>query len=140
MQPNDKPTWTDQQIVLQQWLALPKRERKPKTTEQLAAALGVDRTTLFRWRRIPGFMDEVKSLIRDHLDIDLSDVYTALRREAKRGSFQHIRLILELVGDYVERQEHTGKGGGPITYADVSKYTDTELEQLIASGGGGTPK
>lgn len=93
------------QEILQRWLATTKKERKPKTIELLASELGVDPATLWRWRRSDGFMDEVRKLIREQLDDDLAEIYGSLRREAKKGSFQHIKLSLELSGDYVERSE-----------------------------------
>lgn len=101
---NDTDRSVEQQ-TLQRWLALPKKDRKPKTIELLAFELNVDPATLWRWRRSEGFMDEVKKLIREQLDDDLAEIYSALRRESKKGSFQHIKLSLELSGDYVERSE-----------------------------------
>lgn len=94
--------------MLQQWLALPKRERKPKTLEAFAGELGVDRVTLHRWKQQPGFMDAVYAIAETYLGDDMPDIYNALRREAKMGSFQHIKLALELTGRYVERKEFGG--------------------------------
>ena len=45
---------------------------------------------------------------------DLPDIYGALRAKAKEGHFQHIKLAMEMTGEYVERQEISGKDGGPI--------------------------
>lgn len=106
MQTEAANIWTDQQIYLQQWLALPKRNRKPKTHGELAAHLGVDITTLTRWKKLEGFAGEVRKLIRDNLEDELSEIYGALKREAKAGSYQHIKLALELVGDYTETTRH----------------------------------
>lgn len=105
MQENSNDLWTNKQKTLHRWLALPKKERKPKTIELLALEIDVDPATLYRWRRLDGFMDEVRKLIREQLDDDLSEIYSALRRESRKGSFQHIKLSLELAGDYVERSE-----------------------------------
>lgn len=104
MQESNDIFWSAGHIALQRWLALPKRERKPKTARLLSDELGVDEATLYRWRKIDGFNDEVRKLIKENLHDDLPDVYAALRREAKAGSFQHIKLALELVGEYIEKQ------------------------------------
>lgn len=105
MQESNDVVWTIEQKRLQQWLALPKRERKPKTIDDFARELGADPATLHRWKKLDGFADEVRKLIRDYLEDELSEIYGALKREAKGGSYQHIKLALELVGDYVERKE-----------------------------------
>lgn len=39
---------------------------------------------------------------------------------------------------FVERQELTGKDGGPITHADVSKLSDEDLARIAASSRNGT--
>jgi len=111
MQSNSDNIWTTDQITLQRWLAMPKRDRKPKTFALLADQIGVDEVTLYRWRKIDGFNDEVRKLIKGNLDDDLPDVYAALRREAKAGSFQHIKLALELTGDYVQKIAPTTPDG-----------------------------
>ena len=108
---NNNNLWSAGQIALQRWLALPKRERKPKTARLLSTELGVDEATLYRWRKVEGFNDEVRKLIKENLDDDLPDVYAALRREAKAGSFQHIKLALELTGDYVQKIAPTTPDG-----------------------------
>ena len=103
--------WTADQITLQQWLALPKRERKPKTLGLLASSLGIEQNTLTRWKQLDGFMDEVRKFIRSELEDDISEIYGALRKEAKAGSFQHIKLALELNGDYVQKIAPTSPDG-----------------------------
>lgn len=138
MQDNSDINWTADQITLQRWLALPKRERNPKTMALLANLLKVDEATLYRWRKLPGFANEVRDLIKDNLKDDLADIYASLRKEAKAGSFQHIKLSLELVGDYVERKELTGKDGGPIEYKDITDLSDEELAYIASRGGQGT--
>lgn len=108
MKESKENDWTSEQRTFQQWLALPKKERKPKTIELLAFELDVGPVTLYRWKKLDGFYSEVRKLIKDNLQDDLSEIYAALRREAKSGSFQHIKMALELAGDYVEKQEIIG--------------------------------
>lgn len=46
----------------------------------------------------------------------------------KKGALDSIAKHL---GMFVDKVEHTGKGGGPIQYQDVSKMTDADLEKKI---------
>lgn len=105
MKENEVVNWTIDQINFQRWLALPRRERKPKTMDALALQFSVGAVTLYRWKQLPGFVDEVRKLSREFLSDDLPDIYAALRKEAKAGSFQHIKLALELADGYVEKSE-----------------------------------
>jgi len=108
-------------VKIQRWLALPSVERKPNTQEELAVLIGVNPATLSRWKQLAGFMGEVKRLIRDELADDIADIYGALRKEAKGGSFQHIKLALELTGDYVQKIAPTtpdGKESVKIEYVN----------------------
>lgn len=127
MRESSDAIWTIEQKRLQQWLALPKRERRPKTIDEFARELGADPATLHRWKKLDGFADEVRKLIRDCLGDELSEIYGALKREAKAGSYQHIKLALELVGDYTEttRQEVTvAKGYTKFTPDDWDNDTE----------------
>ncbi len=106
--------WSAKQLKFQEWLATPRYERVPPTQQLLAQELGVNHTTLSRWKAQDGFMDAVIALSETLLQNDLPEIYGALAREAKQGSFQHIKLALELTGRYVERQEVTGANGNEI--------------------------
>lgn len=139
-QQNESTNWTAAQARYQQWLALPKKERKPKTIELLAQELGLDRVSMWRWRKLDGFMDEVKLLIRGQLGDDLPEIYGALRTQAKKGSFPHIKLALELAGEYVEKQklDVAHSGGITITSDDIaaarSKARESETKLLNGPG------
>jgi hypothetical protein len=91
--------WTPPQIRLINWLALPKYERIPPNQELLADELGVDPGTLTRWKRKEGIQEEVNRIAKAGLSRAVPEVYGALIREAERGSIQHIRTVLELIGD-----------------------------------------
>ena len=90
----------------------------------LASSLDVEPITLYRWKKLDGFMDEVRKFIRSELEDDISEIYGALRKEAKAGSFQHIKLALELSGDYVQKQEID-------LNIDFTKLSDEALQQII---------
>jgi hypothetical protein len=106
------------------WLASTKYERKPPTQELLAAEMGINPRTLTRWKSMPELSEAVTQRARDLLGDDLPEIYGALRREAIGGSFQHIKLAMELAGEYVERREHGGELIVRVVYDDVDNTPD----------------
>jgi hypothetical protein len=106
--------FSSNQIAAIEWLATSKFDRHPPTQGLLADQLGVSLVTISRWKRKPEFNEAVTARARELLGSDLSEIYASLRREAIAGSFQHIKLALELAGEYTERRELTGADGGAI--------------------------
>jgi hypothetical protein len=106
--------WTPNQTKLIRWLARPESLREPRTHAELAKDLGVGERTLYRWKELPGLTSAVAELAREHLEDDLPEVYHALTKKAKRGSFQHIKLVLELAGHCSGRKEVPGKVSGAV--------------------------
>ena len=106
--------FTARQRKFIEWLAIPNYERFPQTHEELADELGITSRTLRRWKQKPELQEAVRQRVRELLGDDLPDIYGALRAKAKEGHFQHIKLAMEMTGEYVERQEISGKDGGPI--------------------------
>lgn len=91
--------WTANQIRYQHWLAQSKCDRVPPTKEKLAKdELGVNAATLWRWEQLPGWDDAVTQIAMKYLRSDTAEVLQALAREAKKGSIQHIKEFLGLVG------------------------------------------
>jgi hypothetical protein len=95
------------QLKFIEWLANTKYDRKPATHELLAKEIGVTSRTLRRWKSKPELQEAVRNRTRELLGDDLPEIYGALRREAAKGSFQHIKLALEMLGEYTENQTVT---------------------------------
>jgi hypothetical protein len=130
--------WTLNQRRVQEWCATPRYDRVPPTQEMLAEQIGIGDRTITRWRQQKGWQEAVNAVARAQVGVKLPEVYGALLREAEKGSFQHIQLALELVGDYVkvQRSEVTGKDGGPIeTLAAVTIYLPSNGRDDAAGGG-----
>ncbi len=104
------------QLKFIEWLATTKYDRHPPTQELLAEELGLNRRTLYRWKKDKNLREAVIQRARELLGDDLPEIYGALRREAAKGSYQHIRLAFEMTGEYMptERHEHTGEDGGEM--------------------------
>lgn len=90
--------WTPDQIRYQHWLALSKYERQPHTQELFAKSIGVDAATLWRWTQKPGWDETVTQIAFSALRRHVPEVFAALVREAEKGSIQHIKEVLSLVG------------------------------------------
>jgi len=72
-----------------------------KTYIDMASDLGIDVVTLRTWRKDPEFSEAVIKRARELLKDALPDIYSSLVREARKGNFNHIRLVLE----HLERLE-----------------------------------
>lgn len=102
--------WTAEQFQYIQWLSVTKIEKAesdeiPSTQAQLAKTLGVNRRTLQRWKKLPGFQDAVYDEVRRHLDWRLPDILKALGDKATTGDVPAIKLCLEVTGRYQASQE-----------------------------------
>lgn len=99
---SDVKNWSANQRKFQMWLAIPTAMRDPHTQGELARSMGITDATLSRWKHWPGFAEEVAKLSRQFLKDDLPDIFGALIREAKNGSYQHIKLALEVAGEHTD--------------------------------------
>lgn len=95
-------------------------ERIPPTQKAFAEHLGVNEATLWRWHNAEGFRAEVQVLIMGSIGDDLHDVMYAFKSEAKKGSYQHQKMFLELLGLYVERKEEKREGEMTIRIEHVN--------------------
>lgn len=111
--PEMSEKWTDAQLRFIEWMSLPKTERKPKTYAQFAELtdIQVDERTLYRWKRLPGFMDEVARVAKEFMKDDVADVLGAIRNNAKKGSVAHVNMFLAMIGMGAD-VEAAGKGSG----------------------------
>lgn len=112
--------WSAAQLEYMAWSALPKSERKPATEAEIAAKVGVDDRTLRRWKQLPGFWDGVRDEARANLKSSIGRIYDALIKEAEAGSYQHVKLALEMLGEHTDKIQH-------ITWRD-------KIIKLIQSG------
>jgi len=110
--------WTANQIKYQHWLAQSKYERIPPTKELYAVELGVDAATLWRWEQKPGWDNAITQIALTYLRKDTAEVLQALAREAKKGSVQHIKEFLSLVGIVGEQPTQNVNQRIVIEYAD----------------------
>jgi hypothetical protein len=116
-----------------EWLSSPRYTRVPPTVEMLAASIGVDDSTLYRWSRLPGFQDEVNKLARASIGKALPALYGALLREAESGSYQHLQLAMEMAGEYTRKSEVKQESKGEVRLI-VETNGATSIQNHLSSG------
>jgi hypothetical protein len=105
-----EPTNAEQKIL--EVLLDPNNRFLPVT--KICQLAEVSRATYYEAFKKPEFVALVKKTSREMVDRHLMPVMNAFVKEAIRGSYNHGKVILEMAGLYTERQEITGKDGGPI--------------------------
>lgn len=129
--PSPAKNWHADQLRFQAWLALPKSMRQPKTQQKFAQEVGVHESTLSDWKRLEGWAEAVNELALMLLREDVPEILASLRREAKRGSAQHQRMALEMIGLYTARTDITSGGEvlRPVIYLPAVGEEKTEDRQ-----------
>lgn len=70
------------------------------SVSDLCVKQGVSRTTFYKWLKIPTFVDYLNGLIDSFTESELSSVWKALIRRAKKEDVSAIKLFFEMKGKY----------------------------------------
>lgn len=105
----ERKNWTANQRKFMEWLRLPSTERIPLNQTRLAEEMKVRDATLSEWKRLPGFMEEVQSLIRQSLGDNAHEVMGSFKKKAATGSFPHQKTYLEMMGWHTDKQQTEGE-------------------------------
>lgn len=124
MMSSDANSWSANQEKFIEWLALPTSERKPPQQQDLAELLGVNPVTLSRWKKLDGLVDEARQRARKRIQEHAPDVYGSIAREAIGGSPQHAKLFLDLMGDLIQKVEHSGGVHIQMNWGDSDNDND----------------
>lgn len=117
------------------WAASPKRDRWPKSVEDLATeVLGLTSArVIYTWRKKNKAIDEVVSLMQaapllEHRRDVIQALITAASDPDHRSNPDR-KLLFEMTGDYIPRQRNEeGKSGEPIR--DLSEISEEELDMM----------
>ena len=108
-----KEPFTAKQYKYIEILADPAEKRDQKA---IAKGLGVTRKTLYEWRKLEGFWEEVGKLVQDGTAQRMSRVWDKLMNQCERGNVQAMRLLFQLRGELVEKQSHEFESDGVELY------------------------
>lgn len=132
--PQDAGGFSPDQRRFMLWLATPSDVREERTLAAYCKAHDITRMSLWRWKKLPGFWQEVRALTAQFMADSVPDVLQSLKRLAKAGSFPHMKLYLEMVGMYVPRSETTIHNPRPysgLSDAELEERINQEIEQTI---------
>jgi hypothetical protein len=90
--------WTEEQRALMRWVLLPSDLRTPPTMTAYSKQHAVSLDTLYKWRAAPGFMIEVRGMLRAELEDDVPAVLKEIARRARAGEVQFVDRFLSLMG------------------------------------------
>lgn len=76
-----------------------------KSITDICGIAGIDRSTYYRAFAKPGFNELYKQKSIELVNQQVAPVINAFVAEAKRGSFQHGKVLLEMGGVYTEKQQ-----------------------------------
>ena len=126
-----RPTTAEQKLL--EVLLTPECRNISKT--EVCKRAGISRQTYYKIFKKPGFVAHYEAQARDLVREAVGPVVNAFVKEAKKGSYPHGKVVLEMAGLYSERQkiEHMGREGGPIQVQqqiDLSMLSDQEVDTL----------
>lgn len=106
-----------------EWMALPVKEREPKTQKELAVQFGLSEWTLSQWKLRNGFWPEVEKIRRSWAKGKTSEILEGLYKKAKEGHAAEVKLWLQYVEDYSEKtkSEVTTKSDFQLKLSSVIK-------------------
>lgn len=115
--------FTYKQLKAIEMLARPDNEL---TLQQIADELGINQSTLWRWRRNEDFQKAVTELAYSCLKDELPNLFKSLASKAIGGNVKAMELMLKYAGNYVEKIETKVSGD-----LDLGGMSDAELDRQI---------
>ncbi len=115
--------FTGKQLKAIEMLARPDNEL---TLQEIADELGINQSTLWRWRRNEDFQKAVTELAYSCLKDELPNLFKSLAGKAIGGNVKAMELMLKYAGNYVEKIETRVSGD-----LDLGGMSDAELDRQI---------
>jgi hypothetical protein len=135
--------WTEPQLKYIQFLARGKKNRKgeARTEDQFAKSIGVDFSTLWRWKQKDGFAEALLDATQRELAPLLPSLSNAVTGKAfGEARFKNIdipaaNLAIKLMGVAERTQIKAEQKVEANIKHDFSRMEDADLDQIIKSGG-----
>lgn len=115
--------FTGKQLKAIEMLARPDNEL---SLQEIADELGINQSTLWRWRRKEDFQKAVTELAYSCLKDELPRLFKSLADKAIGGNVKAMELMLKYAGNYVEKIETKVSGD-----LDLGGMSDAELDRQI---------
>lgn len=111
------------------WLMTPSPHRTPSSQDKLALEMGVDETTLRRWKKKPAFKLEWEKRVNDLQQSPerTQKLLDSLYERAMNGDNNSAKLYLQATNRLAPTQVHVEHSTKP------SEISDADLDALIAS-------
>ena len=115
--------FTGKQLKAIEMLARPDNEL---SLQEMADELGINQSSLWRWRRKEDFQKAVTELAYSCLKDELPNLFKSLADKAIGGNVKAMELMLKYAGNYVEKIETKVSGD-----LDLGGMSDAELDRQI---------
>lgn len=127
---------TEQQLAAIDWLCTPPPARDYGSEKELAAAIGIAPSTIFRWKKHPAFIKGwEKELARRNQNPDkIQPIMEAMHSKALQGDVKAAELYMKLVDRMTPDKLRIEDGSKPL-----AEYTNEELIAKLQSVPHGRP-
>lgn len=105
-----------------------------QTVVEKCKAADISRVTYYEAMKKPGFLKKVQGFRETALQAEVQDLIQVGIKEAKNGSFQHWKVLMEMAGEYAPKTK--GEFTANIKQETIDKdISDDELQARIAKLG-----
>jgi len=88
---------------------------------------GISRQTYYEAMKKPGFMELVQGFRKEMLQAEIQDLIQVGIKEAKNGSYQHWKALMEMAGEYTPKTKtEVATPEGLMAAINVSFTSETE--------------
>jgi len=107
--------------------------KKPKTLKEISKSVGVDTSTIWRWfNKDSKFSNWINDLARELLKKSLAKLYMVALREAEKGQFNFVRLLLEISGEYTPTSRQRFAGSVGVDLGEIGGVKKEIMDKLNA--------
>ena len=93
----DRPVWSAKQLAFVMWMATP-FDKIPPDYAGMALQLHVSERTLYNWKKLPGFQEEVSRQAVALVNADVPKLLRAGVQHALAGKFEYWKALLQMAG------------------------------------------